>query len=208
MSENVSRGPGAVEHKDAALAPGDEPVGGGVVPPAPLASNATRERLGEPLGRPARTGGLADEGIPSVSSASFRICRWWSRRRKHSCSSPTTAPGARSGPGPASAEEQRSETWRALTEEPGPASAEEQPHWRTASAHRTRHFCVSPTTAPLDSRGNAGLVQRCPSRDPGSRARPRRTDLDAELNRSRRRASRARVPTRSAVPRPHRLRRR
>ena len=75
MIENVSRGPGAVEHKDAALAPGDEPVGGGVVPPAPLASNATRERLGEPLGRPARTGGPADAGIPSVSSASSRICR-------------------------------------------------------------------------------------------------------------------------------------
>ena len=64
MSENVSRGPGAVEHKDAALAPGDEPVGGGVVPPALVVWPTRAFRACPPPPSGSAAGSPADMSIP------------------------------------------------------------------------------------------------------------------------------------------------
>ena len=48
-----------------------------------------------------------------------------------------------------------------------------------------RHHGASATAASSDSSRHAGLVRTCSTRDPGGRARRRRTDFGAELNRSR-----------------------
>ena len=57
---------------------------------------------------------------------------------------------------------------------------------RIQAARRIGLSCTSRTTPSSDSRRNVSLVQKCPTRGPDDRARRRRTDLDAEPDRSRR----------------------
>ena len=56
---------------------------------------------------------------------------------------------------------------------------------RIQAARRIGLSCTSRTTPSSDSRRNVSLVQKCPTRGPDDRARRRRTDLDAEPDRSR-----------------------